>query len=112
MNSESSEEEPPPLASSIPGEGAWIVSVGRGASTLHVVGKCYRKPQKHYAAWTEVSDPVNPNAYKKSCKTCFPRGYPFITGAPKKALDECLEAGMPEALATEEASASSDSASD
>ena len=112
LNSESSEEETPPLTSTIPGIGTWVVTVGRGASTLHIVGKCYRKPQKHYSAWVAVTDPVNSASYKKPCKTCFPRGYPLITGAPKEALGECLEAGMPEALATEEASASSDSDSD
>ena len=110
--SDSSDEEPRVIQAFAPSKGVWVVSTSRGVSTLHIVGSCYRIPGTRYGHWKEVPETVPMTSYKKACRGCFPRGHPIIQKPEKVPMTEDLSEGMPPALATEEASDSSDSSSD
>ena len=65
---ETSEEEPETIQKTIPGAGSWVVSKTRGTHCLHIVGKCHRKPGKHFKRWIEVKVGVKEDQFKKACR--------------------------------------------
>ena len=93
----------------IPQVGSWIISASRGVSTLHVIGACYRVPGVNYKSWSVVSNLVEKGAYKKACKSCFPKGYPLIKENPEGNVENEMEVGMPRELADAETSNSDSS---
>ena len=112
VDSDSSAEEAHTSPDQIPAKGVWVVTSGRNTSTLHIVGKCFRIPMKHYTMWKVVADPVQQAAFRRPCRSCFPQGYPIVTKPAKPLQDEPLCEGMPRSIADEEASDSADSQSD
>ena len=110
----SSEEDPPQPETAQPEVAAWVVTTGRtGASTsggcLHVIGRCFRVPGVHYKCWKEVAATIPPGSYRKSCRQCFPHGHPAHDGRPAEVVDSKLDADMPETIANEDFSSSSNS---
>ena len=93
----------------VPVGGAWLVSTSRGTSCLHILGGCHRIPGIHYGSWKVVSKGVGAEQYRKSCKTCFPRGFPLLQESAQVAVEADMEEGMPNELFGDEGSVSSSS---
>ena len=91
--------------------GTWLISTGRNAQCLHIVGNCFRTPGIHYLQWIAVADPVPEDFYKKVCSLCFPRGYPFLDASPPEQVEAHMDSGMPADVANGNVSSSSDDSS-
>ena len=101
-NDESSDEEVQPTGSSIPGPVVWAISISRDSRYLHIVGSCHRKPNEHYFNWLETKPGVKEEHLKKSCKKCFPLGYPLYSADQPEEVDATLADGMPVEAAIED----------
>lgn len=85
--------------------GDWVVSVTR-THCLHIIGKCFRVPGKHYIKWAVVEDPVPKDKYRKSCNVCFPKGYPLVNVISDETILGDLAEGMPGVLEEEDETSS------